>query len=81
MRQFPDSAGLNWQLLKIDFLIVVLLNPGQCINSELICVIFSQEIYHRLLSLISKWAFFPQYKIFFPKQIAFKNLMLHYEKI
>ena len=72
MRKSPDSTGLNWQLLKIDFLIVILLSPGQCINSELICVIFSQEIYHSLLSLISIWAFFPQYSYYI---VRFLNIL------
>lgn len=72
MRKFPDSTGLNWQLLKIDFLIVILLSPGQCINSELICVIFSQEIYHSLLSLISIWAFFRQYNYYI---VRFLNIL------
>ena len=72
MRKFPDSAGLNWQLLKIDFLIVILLSPGQCINSELICVIFSQEKYHRLLCFISIWTFFPQYNYYI---LRFLNIL------
>lgn len=58
MRKFPGFTGSKWQIFKIDPLTVMWLSPAQSINSELICVILSQEKYNRLLSLMSIWAFF-----------------------